>query len=213
MKFTDALPNELSDLLPGALRPLAEHVPLMKGTEVFAQGDNPQALFYVVQGEVVLERSGVQGQTVVLQRVRHGFIAEASMQSGSYHCSARVTLSGQAVRLPIAPLRLALSSNPEFSNRWITMLNQEVRRLRAQTERLSLKGVEARLLHLIETEGVDGRLDTTSGLKSVAAQLCITHEALYRTVAKLEQSGAVRRDEHVLNLVTNPPLSSAVREW
>lgn len=204
MKFTEVLPDELKALLPAALRPMAESVSLIKGTEVFAQGDQPQALFYVVQGEVVLERSGDQGQKVVLQRVRHGFIAEASMQSGIYHCAGQVTLSGQAVRLPIAPLRLALSSNAEFAMRWIAMLNQEVRRLRAQTERLSLKGVEARLLHLIETEGVDGRLDITSGLKSVAAQLCVTHEALYRTVARLEQTGAVRRDGQRLQLASSP---------
>lgn len=200
MKFTDALPNELSELLPETLRPLAGPVLLTKGAEVFALGDTPQALFYVVQGEVVLERSGVQGQTVVLQRVRHGFIAEASMQSGSYHCSGRVTLSGQAISLPITPLQLALSSNPDFAMRWIAMLNHEVRRLRAQTERLSLKGVETRLLHLIETEGVDGRLDIASGLKSLAAQLCVTHEALYRTVARLEQAGAVHRDGRWLHL-------------
>lgn len=200
MKFADALPNELCELLPEALRPLAEPVPLIKGADVFAQGDQPQAMFYVVQGEVVLERSGFQGQTVVLQRVRHGFIAEASMQSASYHCAGRVTLPGHAVRLPIAPLRLALSSDLDFAMRWIAMLNHEVRRLRAQTERLSLKGVEARLLHLIETEGVDGRLDITSGLKSVAAQLCVTHEALYRTIARLEQAGTVHRDGQVLHL-------------
>jgi CRP-like cAMP-binding protein len=200
MKFAEVLPNELSELLPEALRLLAEPVLLIKGADVFAQGDQPQAMFYVVQGEVVLERSGVQGQTVVLQRVRHGFIAEASMQSASYHCAGRVTLAGHAVRLPIAPLRLALSSNTEFAMRWIAMLNHEVRRLRAQTERLSLKGVEDRLLHLIETEGVDGRLDITSGLKSVAAQLCVTHEALYRTVARLEQAGALQRDDQGLHL-------------
>jgi CRP/FNR family transcriptional regulator, dissimilatory nitrate respiration regulator len=194
MRFTDSLPDELNELLPADLRPLAASVPLVKGVNMFAQGDIPKALFYVVQGEVVLERSGVQGQTVVLQRVRHGFIAEASMQSGSYHCAGRVTLSGHAVRLPIDPLRLALSGNPGFAMRWIAMLNHEVRRLRAQTERLSLKGVEARLLHLIETEGVDGRLDIASGLKSVAAQLCVTHEALYRTIARLEQTGVVLRD-------------------
>ena len=200
MKYNDAFPNELCELLPEALRLLAEPVLLIKGADVFAQGDQPQSLFYVIRGEVVLERTGVQGQTVVLQRVRHGFIAEASVQSASYHCSGRVTLPGRAVSLPIAPLRLALSSDTEFAMRWIAMLNQEVRRLRAQTERMSLKGVEARLLHLIETEGVDGRLDITSGLKSVAAQLCVTHEALYRTVARLEQAGAVRRYRQGLHL-------------
>lgn len=81
------------------------------------------------------------------------------------------------------------------------MLNQEVWRLRAQTERLALKGVEPRLLHLIETEGDAGALDIGSGLKVLAAQLCVTHEALYRTVARLEAAGLVARGGGWLRLV------------
>lgn len=200
MTWSDALPDELNTLLPKALRPLAEPLPLTRGGEVFAQGDKPRALFYVARGEVVLERSGVQGQTVVLQRVRHGFIAEASMQSEAYHCSGRTTLGGHAFRIPIPPLKMALANSTDFAIRWIDMLNNEVRRLRAQTERLALKGVEARLMHLIETEGSGGSLGIGSGLKSVAAQLCVSHEALYRTVARLEQMDRICRQGDWLKL-------------
>lgn len=202
MELTGSLPSELHALLPDALHPLAEPVALVKGLALFAQGTQPWALFYVIKGEVVLERSGLQGQTVVLQRIRHGYVAEASMQSEVYHCAGRVTLAGTGVRLPMQPLKHALASNPTFANRWIGMLNQEVRRLRAQTERLALKGVEARLLHLIETEGQDGALDIHSGLKSLAAQLCVTHEALYRSIARLEQTSAIARADGWLRLNT-----------
>jgi CRP-like cAMP-binding protein len=131
---------------------------------------------------------------VVLQRVRRGFVAEASMQSTRYHCSGLATLAGQAVRLPMAALKLALQEDSRFAVRWIGMLNDELRRLRAQTERLALKGVAARLLHMIETEGRSGRLEIGSGLKSLAAQLGVTHEALYRTVAALEHAGVLARE-------------------
>jgi len=200
MKFTESLPAELGALLPPHLQTVAEPVTLNRGKTLFAQGARPAALFYVVKGEVVLERTGVQGQTVVLQRVRQGFVAEASMQSARYHCSAHTTLAGLAIRLPMAPLSLGLQQDSAFAVRWIGMLNNEVRRLRAQTERLSLKGVQPRLLHLIETEGSRGKLDIGSGLKSLAAQLCVTHEALYRTVARLEREGSVFRENGVLYL-------------
>lgn len=94
----------------------------------------------------------------------------------------------------------ALQEDSRFAVRWIGMLNDEVRRLRAQTERLTLKGVEARLLHLIETEGQVGKLDVGSGLKSLSAQLGVTHEALYRTVAALEQQGRLTRRDGLLLL-------------
>ena len=194
------LPAELLTLLPPPLQAAAEPVGLERGKNLFAQGARPVALFYVVRGEVVLERAGLQGQTVVLQRVRRGFVAEASMQSGRYHCSGLATVAGQAFRLPMTLLKAALQDDSRFAVRWIGMLNDEVRRLRAQTERLTLKGVEARLLHLIETEGQAGRLEIESGLKSLSAQLGVTHEALYRTVAALELRGRLARRDGLLVL-------------
>ncbi len=61
-----------------------------------------------------------------------------------------------------------------------------------------MKGVKERLLHLIETEGGDGRMPLGSGLKSMASELGVTHEALYRAVAELEKNGALRRQEEFL---------------
>ena len=45
-------------------------------------------MFYVLKGEVALERTGLQGEPVVLQRTRHGFVREASLHSSRYHCGA-----------------------------------------------------------------------------------------------------------------------------
>jgi CRP/FNR family transcriptional regulator, dissimilatory nitrate respiration regulator len=200
MNRDEELPTELRALLPPPLHAAAQPAALERGQALFGQGARPAALFYVVRGEVVLERAGRQGQTVVLQRVRRGFVAEASMQSSRYHCSGLATLAGQAFRLPMAPLKVALQQDSRFAVRWIGMLNDEVRRLRAQTERLTLKGVKARLLHLIETEGRAGRLEIGSGLKSLSAQLGVTHEALYRTVAAMEQQGMLVRKDGMLLL-------------
>lgn len=161
----------------------------------------PQRMFYVASGEVVLQRVGVQGSSLVLQRVRQGLVAEASLQSPHYHCDAVVTSPADLVAIPIEPLRQALVSDPAFAMRWIAMLNQELKRLRSQCERLSLRGVADRLLHLIETEGERGRLPLQAGLKSVAAELGVSHEALYRTVAELEKQGVLERAEGQLRIV------------
>jgi CTP-dependent riboflavin kinase len=75
------------------------------------------------------------------------------------------------------------------------MLNKELKRLRAQCERLSLKSVKDRLLHLIETEGEDGKLALGTGLKSIAAELSVSHEALYRTVSDLEKNDVLYRED------------------
>jgi DNA-binding MarR family transcriptional regulator len=80
------------------------------------------------------------------------------------------------------------------------MLNREVKRLRLQCERLSLHKVQDRLLHFLETEGQQGKYPLDSGLKSLAGELGVTHEALYRCVSDLEKKELLRREGGYMQL-------------
>lgn len=188
------LPAALLVLLPASLQEQCSALRLVKNERLFDQGQRPERMFYICNGEAVLQRMGLHGASLVLQRVRQGFISEASLQSDSYHCESVMTASGDLVSIPISAIKHELITNPEFAMRWVAMLNKELKRLRAQCERLSLKSVKDRLLHLIETEGENGKLALGSGLKSIAAELSVSHEALYRTVAELEKSETLYRD-------------------
>lgn len=203
------LPSALQELLPAALWAACTRLPCGKGDQLFAAGKKPERMFYVARGEVVLQRLGSQGDTLVLQRARQGFVAEASLQSPRYHCGAVVTVAGELVAIPVEAIRPALLADPAFALRWMDMLNQELKRLRVQCERLSIKGVKNRLLHLVETEGHGGSLPLGAGLKSIASEIGVTHEALYRTVAELEKQGLLRRDDGHLSVIraAPPPLT------
>jgi len=195
------LPPDLATLLPPALHPQCDAVDPVRGTRLFATGARPAHLFFMERGEAVLERPGLHGELVVLQRTRRGFIGEASLQFERYHCDARVLTDAHLIRVPVAALRAALASDPAFASRWIGMLNREVRRLRLQCERLALHRVQDRVLHLLATEGEAGRYPVPGGLKSLAAELGVTHEALYRALAALEQAGRLAREDGVLRLL------------
>lgn len=186
--------DELAELLPEALLAACETRRVKKGERLFMAGTKPTCMFYVGSGEVVLERLGRQGEVVVLQRARQGFVGEASLQSARYHCDARVVVNAEITTVEMAPLLAAMAQDSAFSARWIRMLNAELRRVRLQCERLALNRVQDRLLHLIETEGQGGRLPLAAGLKSLAGQLGVTHEALYRCVAGMEKSQCLRRE-------------------
>ncbi|MFH0935050.1 MAG: Crp/Fnr family transcriptional regulator [Pseudomonadota bacterium] len=187
------LPPALAELLPASLHGLCETVTLGKGNYLFRAGRKPVGMYFVVSGELTLERPGAQGEAVILQRMRQGFAAEASLQSPTYHCDAKAVADTTIVRVPIRQLRVLLEQDTAFALRWIGMLNRELKRLRLQCERLSLNTVQDRLLHLIETEGKNGRYPLSSGLKSLARELGVTHEALYRCVASLEKGGKLQR--------------------
>jgi CRP-like cAMP-binding protein len=190
--FTDAL-EELHELLPKSLIASCEEVQFPRGACLFKAGDKPERMFFVVSGEVVLERPGLQGNSIILQRTRRGFVSEASLKSARYHCHGQVVANVKIVQLPIRLVRDAMDSDPAFAGRWIGMLNKEVKRLRLQCERLSLTKVQDRFVHLLETEGAKGCFPIGAGIKSLAAELGVTHEALYRCIYAMEKLGTLLR--------------------
>lgn len=197
----DALPDDLRGLLPAILLPDCSTVAARRGECLFRSGQRPRLMHHVQGGEIALQRAGEAGANLVLQRVRQGFVAEASLEAAQYHCDAVVLAPARVTRIPMPALRQALGSDPAFARRWIAMLNGEVRRLRLQCERLALPTVQARLLHLVRTGGDGQVLRIDGGLKSLAGELGVTHEALYRSVARLESEGRLRREADPLRPV------------
>lgn len=57
----------------------------------------------------------------------------------------------------------------------------------------ALPKVQDRLLHLIETEGSQGRCTLDCTLKQLAQQLAVSHEALYRALAGLARAQRIER--------------------
>lgn len=194
-------PAALSALLPESLHARCETHDHARGERLFVAGARPLHMFFIARGEVVLERPGLHGEPTVLQRARRGWVGEASLQSDRYHCDARVLADARVTRVPVIAMRETLASDPAFAMRWVAMLNAELKRLRLQCERLALTRVQDRVLHLLETEGERGRLAVPSGLKSLAGELGVTHEALYRALAALEKAGRLAREDGVLSLV------------
>lgn len=194
------LPTALKALLPEDIQCECEGALIRKNERVFIAGAMPAWMFYVVSGEVTLERNGLHGESVVLQRTRHGFISEASLKVARYHCDAVAITDTNVIKVPVKEIAQALDKDPAFAGRWISMLNGEVRRLRLHLERLSMKSIRERLIHLIETEGKDGQYATPSGLKTLAGELGVTHEALYRAVSALETQQVLLRNDHQLKL-------------
>ena len=186
--------------IPSALRAAARLRACAAGDALFRQGERPKAMYCLIDGEVRLLRRSHEGAEVILQRSRGGFIAEASLESKVYHCDAETTVAGRVLCFPMKAFREALEHDAAFRGAWMAQLAREVRRLRACCERLSLHGAEARIRHCIESEGTAGTLVLTQPRKAWAAELGLTHEALYRALARLQAAGTLALDGARLTL-------------
>lgn len=176
--------------LPQAARIAARQRDLAPGRTLFRRGDRPRAMYFVLRGEVRLVRRSVAGREIVLQRARNGPLAEASLDQPSYHCDAVGEAASALLAVPIAAFRDALA-DAGFRGAWTSHLARELRRTRAQCERLGLRRAQDRILHYLESEGDDGRLQLTQTKKAWAVELGLTHEALYRALRTLARSGLV----------------------
>lgn len=175
--------------LPAGLRRHAQAVAAAAGETIFRGGARPRRMYWVVQGELRLVRRAANGAEIVLQRAASGFVAEASVESPRYHCDAVMAAPGRLLAFPMAEFREALRRDEGFRDFWMSRLARELRTSRAQCERLNLRSAADRIEHYIEAEGREGRLELRRSRKAWAAELGLTHEALYRALADLRRAG------------------------
>ena len=188
--------------MPERVRRSTYTLTVPKSAQLFARGDRPSAMYFVVSGEVHLVRSSLTGAEVVLQRAQAGFLAEASLDQTRYHCDAVAVRASKLLTTPRKAFRDALA-DAGFGKVWMAHLAGELRRVRAQTERMALKTAEARILHYVEAEGRDGTIILRRSKKEWANELGLTHEALYRALARMERSGLIRVRDRMLTILFN----------
>jgi len=194
-----SLESPLLAALPESARRLTRSLEIPRQSTVFGRGDRPQAMFFVLSGEVRLLRRSKFGGEIVLQRARRGFLAEASLDQPTYHCDAVAAETSLLLAIQRKAFTDALAVG-DFRDRWIAHLARELRKVRAHTERLSLKTARERIVHFIETEGEAGMADLNQSKKDWAAELGLTHEALYRTLAQMQKRGELTREQSRLTL-------------
>lgn len=168
-------------------------------TVLFRTGERPQAMYWVLTGELRLLRHSPAGEAVILQRCHSGPFAEGSLFSSSYHCDGVAAQPSRLLRVSRTDFQNLLAE-PDFGQAYVMYLSREVRQLRARCERLSLPRAEDRILHAL-ADGGEYRFGPGHGtFKDWAGQLGMTHETLYRTLAALEKKGVVRRHVDSISL-------------
>lgn len=187
-------------VIPPELRAVAERWETEAGQTLFRRGDLLKGVFCVVAGEVRLVRRAQNGAEITLQRSQGGFFAEASLGTREYHCDAVVAKAGVVLCFAAGHFRAALDGDAIFRDAWMAHLARELRKSRAQCERLSLNSAAQRIVHYIDSEGVDGSITLTESRKAWAAELGLTHEALYRALQRLQAEGTLDIDANRISL-------------
>ena len=169
---------------------------LIAGQLLFDQGDVAVGVYEVVSGKVRQVRVDPEGRDVVVGIAGPGeMIAEASLFSRTHDCAATAVTNALVRLYRKATLLAQLERDPRAALSFMATLVEQILKLRIRLERRSIPSARDRVRHYL-TANVSERERTVSlpsTLKDLAAELGLTHEALYRTLSEMSARGEIAR--------------------
>lgn len=179
---------------------------LAEGECLFRAGDRVKALYAIAAGRLKLVRTSVGGSEVTLHRAKEGeSFAEPSLFSEIYHCDAVAEVPSEVLVYSKVRLRKDFHQDPDRMLRLMRHLAVQVQATRARAEILSLHSATDRVMrylrHQLPPDATTMNLDLP--WKQVAAEIGLTHEALYRTLARLEREQKIHRRGRTIELLAS----------
>ncbi len=192
----DYASHALAGVIP-SLRRVPAH------TYLFRQGDTPFAMFKLLSGQLTLVRVTPDGSEVPMHTVRAGeFFAEASLFSDRYHCDAIARQDCEVLVYPKQSLAQQLRHSPEALWIFTEELAHRIQEVRSRLQARQIRSAKERVLHVLKLKCGEKRsweMDIT--LKQLAEEIGLTHEALYRALAVLDEEGSILRSKGRIKLM------------
>ena len=170
---------------------------LTAGETLFLTGDRVVRFYVVERGRLRLMRHLADGTRLSLATAAAGeTFAEASLFSERYHCDG----VAETPAIVLGMSRARLLAGPDGRGRQASLLLEhfahQIQSLRRQLELINIGPAGDRVLAYVRGRAGDGanRVDIGQTWKSVASEIGLTHEAVYRALARLQRDGAIERE-------------------
>ncbi|OMH31780.1 Crp/Fnr family transcriptional regulator [Motiliproteus sp. MSK22-1] len=177
---------------------------LAKGELLFRAGQSVSKLYLVLNGEIHLVRPLSHGSTLTIHRaLANSILAEASMFAPHYHCDAVAQCNSRLLCYNRQKVQQQLRSQPGFSESLSVQLSAEILSLRTKLELANIQSADERLLTWIKLQ-LPPQTDTLTidrSFKSIASELGLAHETLYRSLKRLEELRLIQRQPDTIVLL------------
>lgn len=184
--------NEKNVMLPAPFHLVAQSDQRDKlvneGGLAFRQDEKTRGLFFLVDGEMELQRFTRAGQMLVIHRARAGeTFAEASLFSDHYHCDAVATCDSRLIELDRTAVLKKMRNDAEFSLAIVKRFSRQNQGYRRKLEILAIKNAQERIYTAFLADMLDGNI------KAFASDIGLTHEVVYRGLSGLVEKGKLKK--------------------
>ncbi len=194
------MPKAIPHHFPSELK--IKSLNLSKGESLFDQGDVVSNIYLIKSGRIKLTRHIIDGSSLILHIGNVGeIIAEASMFSKKYHCTALCDQNSEVSFVNKQDLLQLLAQKPEEMMRLLALFSRQIRDLRSINEIKNIRSANERILSYIRSNlDENKRMSLQVSLKDMAHYIGLAHETFYRELKKLEASGQISRNAEFIQL-------------
>jgi len=182
-----------------------------RGEVILLEGEAPQAVYFVVYGQVRIYRLSLEGREQVLKRLGPGgaFNLVPVLDGGPNPSSAMAWTYVVVYAIERGHFVQMVHEHPALAVAVLTDFAAKLRHMTALVEDLSLRTVGARLAKLLLTQAAkEEEVPRRMTQQEMAAQLGTVREVVGRALAELEQEGLIRMERHRIVIVDRSGLEA-----
>jgi CRP-like cAMP-binding protein len=165
---------------------------LARNEYLFRQGDKVQAIYFIEEGRLRLDRRTFDGRSLVFGTSSAGeFFVEAALFAEIFHCDGVAT---EQSRVRIYPKAAVLKALPSSALPFLKLMAHQVIEARQRLELMKIRSAKDRVMLYLDLHAErEASVRLKSELQDIASELGLTREAFYRTLTSLEHAGAIER--------------------
>ena len=182
-----------------------------RGEVILLEGEAPQAVYFIVRGQVRVYRLSPEGREQVLKRLGPGgaFNLVPVLDGGLNPSSAMVWTDVTVYAIERGHFLRMVREHPALSVAVLADFAAKLRHMTALVEDLSLRTVGARLAKLLLTQATEEEtVPRRMTQQEMAAQLGTVREVVGRALAELEREGLILMERHRIVIVDRAGLES-----
>jgi CRP/FNR family cyclic AMP-dependent transcriptional regulator len=195
------------------LRALLEHAVLRtvpKNTIVVSEGDETDAVFFILSGRIKIYLSDAAGKEVVINIQGPGdYFGEMSLEPGGRSASVMTLEASRIAVVKMADFRAFLLRYPEFQQELVRKLIRRVRALTHHVRDLALLDVYGRVVRTLEdlARQQDGRMIVPQVMsqQAIANVVGASREMVSRILKDLRVGGYIGIEDRRIVILRKPP--------
>ncbi len=185
-----------------------------KKSEIYSEGDTPQAVFFVQSGEVKSVKSHPEGKELITSVFKQGdfFGFEDILQNSDYHESAVAFDDCEIISIPKQDFLTIIYSQPDISAAFISMLCRKVAEKKNQLINLAYSSIRQRTADALQkTSKVKGSPDLELSRDDLAKMVGTASESVIRVLSEFKSEGIIEVQGGRIKIVQPAKLEKVIR--